>query len=258
MKRTYASILITNFNKGKFIQNSLKSCEAQNYKYKEVIIFDDCSTDNSLSIIKKFKKFKLIKNKKKKFKSGPLNQIYGINTLLKASKGDLIFLLDSDDEFKKDKIKKICDIFKKNKKLNFLQDTPTNNLTKKKIIFNKRKNIYTIWPKFYPTSTIVFRKKYYKNFLKFVMVNKYPNLEIDARLCIYAFLKGDFKVFQRSFTIYRVNTQGITSRYKKYGKSWWMKRHEAFNYMLYISKKLNLKFKRGPDFYLTKLVNFFF
>ncbi len=75
---------------------------------------------------------------------------------------------------------------------------------------------------------------------------------------INAFLKGDFKVFQRSFTIYRVNTQGITSRYKKYGKSWWMKRHEAFNYMLYISKKLNLKFKRGPDFYLTKLVNFFF
>ena len=64
MKRIYASILITNFNKEKFLEKTLNSCKNQNFKDKEVIIFDDCSTDNSLSVIKKFKNFKLIKNKK--------------------------------------------------------------------------------------------------------------------------------------------------------------------------------------------------
>ena len=97
MKKVFASVLITNFNKEKFLKKTLNSCKNQSFKDKEVIIFDDCSTDNSLSVIKKFKNFKLIKNKKKMFKSGPLNQIYAISRLIKASKGEIIFLLDSDD-----------------------------------------------------------------------------------------------------------------------------------------------------------------
>ena len=113
MKRIYASVLITNFNKEKFLLRTLNSCKNQNFKGKEVIIFDDCSTDNSLSVIKKFKNFKLIENKKKMFKSGPLNQIYALSQLIKASKGEIIFLLDGDDEYKKDKISEICKLFKK-------------------------------------------------------------------------------------------------------------------------------------------------
>ena len=134
MKRIYASVLITNFNKEKFLKKTLNSCKNQNFKDKEVIIFDDCSTDNSLSVIKKFKNFKLIKNKKKKFKSPPLNQIYAISKLIKFSKGEIIFFLDSDDEFKKDKISEICKLFKKNKKLNFIQDTPIDSSTKKDFV----------------------------------------------------------------------------------------------------------------------------
>ena len=32
---------------------------------------------------------------------------------------------------------------------------------------------------------------------------------------------------------------------------------EAFNYMMYLSKKFKIEFKKGPDFYLTRLINFF-
>ena len=96
MKRIYASVLITNFNKEKFLIRTLNSCKNQNFKGKEVIIFDDCSTDNSLSVIKKFKNFKLIKNKKKMFKSGPLNQIYAISRMIKASKGEIIFFCNNN------------------------------------------------------------------------------------------------------------------------------------------------------------------
>jgi len=257
MKRIYASVLISNFNKEKFIKRTLNSCKNQNFKAKEVIVFDDCSTDNSLSMIKKFKNFKLIKNKKKMFNSGPLNQIYAISKLIKASKGEIIFLLDSDDEYKKDKISKICKLFKKNKKLNFIQDTPINSLTKKKLFLKKRRSSYTIWPRFFPTSTIAVRKSYFKHFLKLVLPSKFPNLEIDARISIYTYLKNEFVFIKNSYTVYNTDSNGITSQYKKYRKKWWIKRMEAFNYMLYLSKKFKLDFKKGPDFYLTRFINFF-
>ena len=61
MKKVFASVLITNFNKEKFLKKTLNSCKNQSFKDKEVIIFDDRSTDYSLSVIKKFKHFKLIK-----------------------------------------------------------------------------------------------------------------------------------------------------------------------------------------------------
>ena len=101
MKKNFISILITNYNKDKFLKNCLNSLKKQNFKNFEVIIFDDCSTDNSLSIIRNYSKFKLIKNKKKKNLSAPLNQINGIMKAFSKSRGNLICLLDSDDYFKK-------------------------------------------------------------------------------------------------------------------------------------------------------------
>ena len=111
MKEHLISILITNYNKSKYLNKTINSCLKQNYKNKEILIFDDCSTDNSLKILKKFKKIRVVKNKKKKFKSGPLNQIHGIFELFKLSKGEIIFLLDSDDLYKDKKLSGINEIF---------------------------------------------------------------------------------------------------------------------------------------------------
>ena len=65
MKKKRVSILITNYNKGIFLNKCLKSSVNQDFYNKEVLIFDDKSNDNSISIIKKFKKIKLLINKKK-------------------------------------------------------------------------------------------------------------------------------------------------------------------------------------------------
>ena len=53
MKKNFVSILITNFNKSKYLQNTINSCLIQDFKDKEVLVFDDCSTDNSLKIYSK-------------------------------------------------------------------------------------------------------------------------------------------------------------------------------------------------------------
>ena len=66
MKNNFISILITNYNKEKFLNSSLKSVLNQTFSNYEIILFDDSSTDNSIKIIKRYKKVKLIINKHKK------------------------------------------------------------------------------------------------------------------------------------------------------------------------------------------------
>ena len=257
MRKNSISILITNYNKGYFLKKTIESCLNQNFKKKEILVFDDCSTDNSIKIINKFKKVILIKNKKKKYESSPLNQIYGIIELFKKSKGDIIFLLDGDDQFKKNKILSIFKEFKLNKSLKFIQDKPYLSEKKKYMLLKKKSHLFSIWPSFYPTSCMTLKRSFLKQFFKYIQKNNYPNLEIDARLAMFAYLKKEFCVFKKNLTIYNYDEFGITSNYKKYSKNWWKKRKEAFDYLKILSKKLNMKYDTGPDYYITKLINFF-
>ena len=91
----------------------------------------------------------------------------------------------------------------------------------------------------------------------YVLGKKFPNLEIDARLCIFAFLSKSFKTYQKNLTIYNFDYSGITSKYKKFSFNWWLKRNEAFDFMKILMKKMKLKFIPSLDYFLTKLINFF-
>jgi glycosyltransferase involved in cell wall biosynthesis len=257
MKKNFVSILITNYNKSNYLKKTIKSCLIQEFKDKEILVFDDCSTDKSLKILKNFKNIKVIKNEIKKYKSAPLNQIHGLSQLFKISKGNIIFLLDSDDEFKKNKIVEINKIFNQNKKINFIQDTPFDVFYKRKKILKKKTHFFSIWPSFYPTSCIAFKRDFFSNFLKVLEKNKFSNLEIDARLSIYAHIKKQFFITKKCLTIYNYDESGITSKYKKFSKFWWKKRNEAFKYMIFLMKKFNIKLSLGPDYYLTKIINLF-
>ena len=48
------SILISSFNKGKYIEKCITSCLQQKEKDCEIIVFDNYSTDNTLKVLKKF------------------------------------------------------------------------------------------------------------------------------------------------------------------------------------------------------------
>ena len=68
MNKCYVSILILNFNNARFLNRSIKSCLNQSYKNFEILVYDDKSTDESISILKKIKnkKIKIFFNKSKK------------------------------------------------------------------------------------------------------------------------------------------------------------------------------------------------
>ena len=86
----FCSILISNYNKAKYIKNCINSCLNQNYQNYEILIGDNGSNDGSLEIINNYKSVKLF-NIKKDFETTELNQLNILKNIFKYSKGDLIF-----------------------------------------------------------------------------------------------------------------------------------------------------------------------
>ena len=256
MKKKLTSILITNYNKEKFLKKSLRSVCGQNFKNYEIILFDDCSSDDSINIIKKFKKIRLIKNPNRVKKSAPLNQINGILQAFKKSKGDIICLMDSDDFFTKNKIAIINKEFKKNKDINCIFNFPKSNKNQ----FNfKMKKKTSIWPTIFPTSCISFRRNFFKKFIKNLEKTNYPNLEIDARLTIFSnFFNNEYNLLNKQLTYYAYDENGITANKKKFSRLWWIRRDEAYKYLKFIMKKKQVIFKDSLDYYITLSISYIF
>jgi len=86
------SIVITNYNYGKYIARCLRSCLDQFNHKPEVIVVDDCSTDNSMESISPFKgKIVLIENKDN------VGVAESANIGIKASTGQFVVRVDADD-----------------------------------------------------------------------------------------------------------------------------------------------------------------
>ena len=260
-KKPLVSILIASYNKEKYVQRCINSCLNQTYNNIEVIFYDDGSKDNSYEIAKKIKGIKVFKNKKRK-NLGKFNTYYQINSYNKAflkSKGKYILLLDSDDFFKKNKVKEIVNFFYKNPKKEILFDKP--------IIFKNKndKNLSSAnyfsrenkWPKFPPTSCISVRKKSLKKAMKKIFVKKFHDLWFDFRLSTYfAINKNQFNLLKTNLTFYRNYQDSYDKRFKKYlNLQWWNRRSQAFDFILFLNSKKFKKNKYSFDFLLTKLID---
>ena len=92
------SVIIPTFNRLSLISRAIDSVLKQTFKPFEIIVVDDGSSDNTSTFIKNnYKSVKLIKQKN-------LGVSKARNVGIKNSSGDWIALLDSDDEWKKNKL----------------------------------------------------------------------------------------------------------------------------------------------------------
>jgi glycosyltransferase involved in cell wall biosynthesis len=252
--------LITNYNKGKFLEKCLNSCLSQDQKNIEIIVCDNISTDQSQVVIKKFFKKIILKKKKKISNFEPINQIDLIKLGYRFSSGSLIFLLDGDDFFFKDKIKIISKLFEKNKKINVIYDLPIvkSNNNYKKFKLKKRLN-QNIWPTIIPTSSISLRRNFFFKCLKLGIFNNYNHLEIDFRINVFSRnIEKKFIIYDKNLTVYRDVNGGIMDNIKKFSYIWWIKRQQAHFFMRDIYKINNKNYIYfNFDFILTLIVNFF-
>tara|TARA_B100001121_G_scaffold268204_1_gene251970 strand:- start:1680 stop:2501 length:822 start_codon:yes stop_codon:yes gene_type:complete len=255
MKEIFVSVLILNYNNGKFLDRCIKSCLNQTYKNFEILVYDDKSSDNSLLILKKYKKrkIKITINKSKKTGIAAFDAKNGYYRLIKKSKGTIMFLLDSDDYFKKNKISQIVRIYKKNDKFDFIQDLPLIIHTKQreKKIGNSN---FSFWPYLAPESCISFRKKFFKDFF---LKNKsdekkYPNVWLGFRLGVYAyFVKNSFHTIKKNLTIYK--SYGESKKYRFLSYNWFIRRFNSYKYLESVCKEKKL-FKFSLDYSLTRIV----
>ena len=260
------SILINNYNKQNYCKQALKSAITQNYQNIEIIFYDDSSNDNSLNNIielkKKFKsKIKIIKNNTRG-KIYSFNQMNAIKESVDKSKGQIVCLMDSDDFFKKNKVKKIVNFFFKNPKQEILFDRPSiyRNNHDKKISSDNYYIRENKWPRFPPTSCISLRKNSLKKFFNKINVKKYNDLWFDFRISTYfAINKNQFNCLKSSFTFYRQYNENYDKNFNKYiNLKWWRRRDQAFNFIYFLNKKKYKKNIFSLDFLITKLVNKFF
>lgn len=97
------SVVMCTYNGEKFIREQLDSIVSQTYPIHELIIQDDCSTDNTIKIIQEYaSKYKYIKLYQNKQNIG-FNQNFK-TAILKAT-GDYIAISDQDDIWYKNKLK---------------------------------------------------------------------------------------------------------------------------------------------------------
>ena len=103
------SILTCVLNNERFIDESIKSFQKQNYENKEHIIIDGGSNDETVSIIKKSKNNNVI------FVSSKDNGIYdAINKGIILASGDIIGILHSDDFYNNEEvISDVIEVFEK-------------------------------------------------------------------------------------------------------------------------------------------------
>ncbi len=103
------SIAMTCFNQSKYVGDAIKSIASQTYSNWQIVIVDDCSSDNSLDIVQKCvdnyciqDKIKIIKRKN--------NCGYGtsLGLAITSSDGELVAVVDSDDALADNDVLEIC------------------------------------------------------------------------------------------------------------------------------------------------------
>lgn len=98
------SIIMPNFNCENFLNETIDSVLNQTYQNWELLIVDDCSTDNSVTVIKEFcKKDSRIKLFNNEINSGAAASR---NLALREATGKWIAFLDSDDLWLPEKLEK--------------------------------------------------------------------------------------------------------------------------------------------------------
>ena len=210
-KNPKVSVLMPAYNAEKYIAEAIESILNQTYKDFEFIIVDDCSTDDTAKIIKKYaKKDKRIKYFKNDENSGVT---VSLNNGLKHCSGEFIARMDADDISLKDRF---------HEQLRFLKDFDvigTNivfvnedgkQIGKRNYDEDVSKVITIESPLAHPT--VMFKKSLVKErgYLEDLIAGQ------DYDLWLYLYSKGaKFKVIQKPLLKYRLHKETIKSKKTK-------------------------------------------
>src|SRR6266576_4781528 len=102
------SILISNYNYGAYLGDAIESALQQTYGKLEIVIYDDGSTDGSRQILERYRSHDRRIIVVYQANGG---QSLALNAAFHKSTGDIICLLDADDVFMPDKVRRVVEAF---------------------------------------------------------------------------------------------------------------------------------------------------
>lgn len=215
------SIITPTYNAAEYIHETLDCMLAQTFTDWEAILIDDCSTDNSVEIVKEYLKkdsrFKLIQSRSNA--GGPATPR---NMGLKHASGDYVAFLDSDDFWLPTKLEKQLQFMEKNNaKLSstsyILMDEGGNDL--KKIVHAQPKMSFN---KYLRNTSIGFSSSIISHdILKGIEFRNFPIAE-DFAFWLDVFRKGDIMIgLDEVLMKYRVQKNSLSSNKFKSAHQIW-------------------------------------
>ncbi|WP_343565957.1 glycosyltransferase [Sphingobacterium sp.] len=106
-QRPLVTVLMAAYNTEKYIYSAIQSILNQTYPHFELLIIDDCSTDNTLDEIKKIEdsRIRLLQNDRNQ------GVVFTRNRALEEAKGTFIAIMDSDDIAVHDRLESLLNEF---------------------------------------------------------------------------------------------------------------------------------------------------
>lgn len=101
------TVVVNNYNYGRFLGTSIESALAQTYERKQVVVVDDASTDDSQAIIRGYGSAV-----DAVLKARNAGQGAAFNTGFAASRGDLVIFLDADDFLYPGAVSRIVEVWR--------------------------------------------------------------------------------------------------------------------------------------------------
>ncbi len=163
MKEYLVTCAFSTYNCSETVENAINSAFNQTYKNIEILVVDDCSTDNTKQLIKKLAEkstipFRIIFNKK----NCGIGSVR--NTLVENSKGDFIAFFDDDDVSISNRIAEQISLVKKyEKKYNLLDKSYSPICFSNRLIIDKQKKM--ICKSVYISKKDMFKEKIIRSLL---------------------------------------------------------------------------------------------
>lgn len=232
------SICIPSYNSGKYIKTTVLSCLAQTYLNIEIVVSDDCSTDNTIEVLESIcdNRIRVIKH------SSNQGLTRNWNASVESAKGEYIKLLCADDVISSSCIEVQLDALISNDGISLVSCNSSVIDSDSKILF-KRRNINKrgrnngkfaiIRSCLFGTNLIgepmvgMFRKKDFDSSGKFDGDNPYL---IDFDFWVKMLSKGDLYVVGQTLASFRVSGDSISSKLN----------FRQFNYFCSYMKKLRV------------------
>lgn len=215
---TKVSILIANYNNGKYFEDCYHSLVNQTHEDWEAIIVDDCSTDNSLEIIEN-----IIKNDHRfiLYSNGTNKGCgYTKRRCAELATGDFCAYLDPDDALFPNALERSLEEFEQDNEIiaTYSQLMFCDEIMAPQKIFDKIRQIqndkYFFNCPIQMSAFFVFKREIY---LKTSGIN--PNLRsaVDQDLYLKLLEHGNAKFIKEALYKYRLHSNGISQQSSKQG-----------------------------------------